>query len=172
MQHDLNNAFATNHRIDMVRYHLPHSHCHDKSSTLLTFDHIQVLPERTPPPAIYARDSSNPVWDSQSLPTSIEGTEFFTNIGLESTLHYYADLDKLDPEVPHPTAGEASGRMPAQKSPRRCPRAARRAPRSPAPRRRRRSKSDRPSERIGGGSLLLPSVRVRARLFRSPAPPP
>jgi hypothetical protein len=60
---------------------------------------FQVRIQGTPPEPIYVRDSMNPILNSESLPTSIEGTEFFTNIGLESTLHYFPTLNKLDPEV-------------------------------------------------------------------------
>ncbi len=60
---------------------------------------IQVKKRGTPPEPIYARDSISETWRSGPLRTSIEGTEFFTPIGLESSLHYFPTLKKLDPEV-------------------------------------------------------------------------
>ena len=60
---------------------------------------IQVKERGTPPEPIYARDSISENWLSDILRTSIEGTEFFTPIGLESSLHYFPSLKKLDPEV-------------------------------------------------------------------------
>jgi hypothetical protein len=60
---------------------------------------MQVKERGTPPEPIYARDSISKKWLSDTLRTSIEGTEFFTPIGLESSLHYFPTLKKLDPEV-------------------------------------------------------------------------